>query len=232
MKCLIVNADDYGASCGINRGVEECFERGILTSASLMVNMPAATQAAHFSQRHAGLSLGLHTVLTTEDCTITVDLGKPMECRNEILRQLAKFQDLRGCNPSHLDSHHNVHRDPVLGPIFEEVAREYRIPLREHSPVRYFSNFYGQWEDGESHLEWIGVDNLKAMLEQEVREGITELACHPGYRGDGFQSSYLTEREYEVTTLCDSRIAQAIQLLEIRLTNYTELVSILVGVTA
>ena len=45
MKSLIVNGDDFGASQGINLGILEAHEKGILTSASLMVDMPASTDA-------------------------------------------------------------------------------------------------------------------------------------------------------------------------------------------
>jgi len=46
-----------------------------------------------------------------------------------------------GRPPTHLDSHHNVHREPQPLPCFVELAAEHGLPLREHSPVRYFSTF-------------------------------------------------------------------------------------------
>lgn len=57
---LIVNADDFGQSLGVNRGIIEAHERGIVTSASLMVRSPAAADAAAYSARRPKLSLGLH----------------------------------------------------------------------------------------------------------------------------------------------------------------------------
>ena len=59
-RYLIVNADDFGQSHGVNRGIIEAHERGIVTSASLMVRWPAATEAAAYSRQHPHLSLGLH----------------------------------------------------------------------------------------------------------------------------------------------------------------------------
>ena len=47
---LIVNADDFGLSEGVNRGIIEAHERGIVTSASLMVLRPAAASAADYSR--------------------------------------------------------------------------------------------------------------------------------------------------------------------------------------
>ena len=57
--CLIVNADDFGQSPGVNRGIIEAHEHGIVTSASLMVRWPAAASAAAYAREHARLGLGL-----------------------------------------------------------------------------------------------------------------------------------------------------------------------------
>jgi len=51
---LIVNADDFGQSPGINRGIMEAHERGIVTSVSLMVRWPAAVEAAAYARRLPG----------------------------------------------------------------------------------------------------------------------------------------------------------------------------------
>src|SRR5438034_11679377 len=59
-RYLIVNADDFGQSAGVNRGIIEAHKAGIVTSASLMVCWPAAVQAAAYARKHPALSLGLH----------------------------------------------------------------------------------------------------------------------------------------------------------------------------
>ena len=59
-RFLIVNADDFGLSEGVNRGIIEAHEHGIVTSASLMVLKPSAASAAAYSREHPRLSLGLH----------------------------------------------------------------------------------------------------------------------------------------------------------------------------
>jgi hypothetical protein len=60
LRHLIVNADDFGQSVGVNRGIIEAHERGIVTSASLMVRWPSAQEAAAYARSHTSLSLGLH----------------------------------------------------------------------------------------------------------------------------------------------------------------------------
>jgi predicted glycoside hydrolase/deacetylase ChbG (UPF0249 family) len=219
-RYLIVNADDLGASAGVNRGILEAYERGIVTSASLMVDMPAAEAFATSSGGSGrGLTVGLHATLTNEDAELLFDA---VSCRGEVERQLGRFEALLGRPPTHLDSHHNVHLEEPLSEIFGELARERGLPLRGFSPARYYADFYGQW-DGETHVEQVSVETLSEMLASEVGPGVTELGCHPGYAGDGFESSYLLEREAEVRTLCDPAIRARLQELGITLIGFSEL---------
>src|SRR6266540_2073034 len=63
-KRLIVNADDLGRTEGINRGILEAHRRGIVTSATLMVNYPAADAVPAIARDNPGLGIGLHVQLT------------------------------------------------------------------------------------------------------------------------------------------------------------------------
>ena len=218
-RYLIVNADDLGASIGVNRGILEAYERGVVTSASMMVDMPASEEFAARRQQAEGLSVGLHVTLTNEDAELLFATDR---CRDELERQLVRFERLLGRPPTHLDSHHNVHLEDPLSELFLEVARERELPLRGFSPARYFADFYGQW-DGETHLEQVSVESLGEMLETEVGPGVTEFGCHPGYPGDGFESSYLREREAELRTLLDPAVRARIEELGIRLLSFAEL---------
>jgi predicted glycoside hydrolase/deacetylase ChbG (UPF0249 family) len=216
-KYCIVNGDDFGASRGINRGIVEAHTGGILTSASLMIDMPASLEAIRLSDEHAGLSVGLHVNFTNEGSPV-IDLEDIESARSELARQYRLFVERAGKAPSHIDTHHNVHRRLRLQPLFVEFAHQHGIPLREHSPIRYYSGFYGQW-DGESHPEHISPAQLIAVLETEVRPGFTELACHPGYAGD-YDSSYASEREVELRSLCDPVVRKRIEELQIQLINF------------
>jgi chitin disaccharide deacetylase len=223
MKRLIVNADDFGAGRGINRGVVEAHRHGILTSASLMVEMPGSEEGARLAAALPRLSLGLHAVLTGEDGAPVVDFDDRKRCLTELHRQVRRFAQLTGGLPTHLDSHHNVHRDPRLLPRFLEFAAQHRLPLREHSQARYFAAFYGQWDGGEVHLEWIETANLVRMLAADIGPGVTELSCHPGYVASDFRSSYSSERETELRTLCDPAVRRAVDELGIALINFKAL---------
>ena len=222
MKYLIVNGDDFGATRGINRGIVETHEDGILTSTSLLVDGPASEDAAALARDHPNLSIGLH---------LELDAAGPERVAAECERQLTRFVELVGELPSHVDSHHNVHREPGILPQVRAWARRAKLPLRAHSGARHLGKFYGQW-GGRSHPEQIGVDGLLRLLDAEVHEGVTELSCHPGYVEPGFRSSYVAEREVELRTLCDARVRDGIRAREIQLIGFRDLPALAVPAAA
>jgi predicted glycoside hydrolase/deacetylase ChbG (UPF0249 family) len=216
MKYLIVNADDFGMSAGVTRGILEAHRAGFLTSTSFMVDAPSARDAAQRAREAPRLSVGLHAEVPQSlpglDATAAQD-----RCRAELERQIARFRELLGRAPTHLDSHHNRHRERALAPAFVEVASRHEIPLRGNSAARTLAKFYGQW-GGRSHPEQIGFASLATMLETEIQEGLTELSCHPGYAD--LDSSYNVERELELRTLCDERLSGLLEELDIKLVSY------------
>jgi len=221
VRYVVVNADDLGSSTGINRGIVEAHHRGTLTSTSLMVNMAASQDAADLTRDLPALSVGLHVNLTDPAGQPLVDLETGARCREVLQQQIDTFQGFMGRLPTHIDSHHNVHRNPQLLRYFLEVAERYELPLRSHSPVRYCSKFYGQWS-GETHLEQISVQGLIRLLETEIAAGVTELSCHPGYCDPGLRSVYGRERETELQSLCDPAVKEFLSMRRIRLVNFVE----------
>jgi|SRR5881628_559821 len=215
-KLLIVTADDFGISPGVNRGVVEAHRDGILTSASLLVNRPACEAAVALGREYPALSLGLH---------LELDPDGPERVPAELERQLARFVELVGAPPTHLDSHHDVHRDARLLPHARAWARRVGIPLRGYSAARHLPKFYGQW-GGETHLDQISVAGLLGLLDAELDEGVTELTCHPGYVGAEFASSYAAERETELRTLCDPRVRQGLLARDICLIGFRDVPSL------
>lgn len=222
MKCCIVNADDFGMSRGINRGIIEAHVQGVVTSTSLMVNMPYSEHAAALSREVPHLSVGLHVNFTGEGGPPIVDLTDPAACSAELHRQFQQFQMLMGCLPTHLDSHHNIHRYPRLFSSFLDLAQQYALPLRGCHGARYFPSFYGQWDE-ETHPEQISVENLTHMLRAEIGDGITEISCHPGYVDPDFHSIYFLEREMELRTLCNPLVRETLQDLNIQLISFRDL---------
>lgn len=220
-KYLIVNADDFGASRGLNRGILECHTRGVVTSASLMVTGRAVHEAVAISRDCPGLSVGLHWDVWGE-AERQFDISDLPAVRREFCRQVEEFHRLMGRMPTHIDSHHHLHRRPELLPIFRELVEPLAVSLRGETGVHFIGGFYAQWEWMVTNLDYISVPTLQRILQEEVGEGWTEVACHPGYVSPDFSSVYLQEREEEVHTLTDQRIRQTIEALGIHLMNYTD----------
>src|SRR5262245_7914659 len=163
-KYLIVNADDFGMSLGVNEGVFEAFEKGVLTSASLMVRGPEARAAANYARNNPILSIGLHLdlgewVLTGEgwrQSDAVVALDHPVALAAEIEIQLCTFRDLMGTDPTHLDSHQHVHRRDPVRSILASTAYKLGVELRHcSSAIRYCGRFYGQSKSGYLYPEGI-----------------------------------------------------------------------------
>jgi predicted glycoside hydrolase/deacetylase ChbG (UPF0249 family) len=220
---LIVNADDFGASEGINRGIIEAHTDGILTSTSLMVTGAAAAEAVALAAEHPALSLGLHWDLDGEQAQPGIDLEDAKAVRAELIRQLERFHDLVGAAPTHVDSHHHIHRQAPIKPITRELVSQLGVPLREDGRVTFIGGFYGQWEWQVTDLHHVSPDFLIWILQNEVREEWTEIGCHPGYVSEDFQSVYLREREVELGTLKDPAVRREIERLDIRLASYRDL---------
>jgi predicted glycoside hydrolase/deacetylase ChbG (UPF0249 family) len=226
-RLLIVNADDFGQSPGVNAGIIAAHERGIVTSASLMVRWPAAREAARYACHHPELSLGLHVdlgewayrdgawVLVYEVLSTT----EPLRIAEEVSRQITAFRRLVGRDPTHLDSHQHVHREEPVRSILLEIAHQLSIPLRaRRAGIRYCGDFYGQTAEGTPLPDVISVDNLLRILAR-LRPGVTELGCHPGL-GNDLQTMYCQERADEVRVLCEPRVRAAILSLGIELRTF------------
>jgi predicted glycoside hydrolase/deacetylase ChbG (UPF0249 family) len=222
VRRLIVNADDFGASTGVNRGIVECHVDGVLTSTSMMVTGAAVEEAVSLSREHPGLAVGLHWDVWGED-EREFDLGDHAAVREEFARQLEAFRGLMGRDPTHVDSHRHAHReDERLLALFAELVEPLGVPLRGDGRVRFVGGFYAQWEWGLTDLAHVAVPALQRMLREEVPPGWTEFSCHPGYRSPGYRAMYLAEREEEVRTLCDPAVRATIDEFGIRLASYAE----------
>ncbi len=223
-RYLVVNADDFGLSAGVNRGIIEAHEHGIVTSASLMVNCAAAAEAAAYGKARPQLGIGLHVDLgewSFRDgewfCLYeVVDAENSAAVWNEVKRQIAVFRRLMGREPTHLDSHQHFHREEPVRTALIDAGQDMGIPVRHFVPdIRHCGEFYGQDGQGRSLPDAIGIDSLLRIL-SKLPAGTTELCCHPGY-ADDLDSMYSVQRSQEVKTLCDPRIRGALETERIEL---------------
>jgi predicted glycoside hydrolase/deacetylase ChbG (UPF0249 family) len=227
---LIVNADDFGLSAGVNAGILSANRSGIVTSASLMVRAPSAKAGVEAAREQPAMSIGLH-----------LDLGEwkfergewvpryqraPLDDANlltdEVSSQFAIFLELVGRNPTHVDSHQHAHRNEPLRSIVLAKAAELAIPVRhENSVTRYRGDFYGQDDTGDSYPERIDVAFLSALIES-LTDGTTELCCHPAELVD-FDSTYAAERIQELHALCDPAVTRAIETAGVQLISFSDI---------
>ena len=152
MRRLIVNADDFGLTSGVNRGIIEAYERGIVTSATLMACGAKFQEAVDLASRMPQLSVGCHVLLVDASPVLefqqvstlaTSNFGAPKfrdnlvsfaglavtrrldedQIEAEITAQIRKLQTA-GIKVSHLDSHKHTHMFPVVFRPMLRAARE------------------------------------------------------------------------------------------------------------
>lgn len=148
MISLIVSADDLGSNVDRDRGILEAFNKGIVTSASLIANGSSFVTAVA-QAKETGLPIGVHlniadgSALTGSIKGLTDSAGqlpgkeKLRQCladgtcdrtalRNEIAAQIERIFNA-GLQPDHLDSHQHCQLFPCLTTMLTELAREYDI---------------------------------------------------------------------------------------------------------
>jgi predicted glycoside hydrolase/deacetylase ChbG (UPF0249 family) len=228
-RVLIVNADDFGRSPGVNRGIIRAHEEGIVTSATLMVRWPDAEAAAVYARR-TSLAVGLHLDLGEWEYSRgewraryeVVDTDAADAVAEELERQLGRFEQLMGRPPSHLDSHQHVHRhEPVRSELLR-AGELLGVPVRHLTPgIAYSGVFFGHDGRETSLPQATTVEALVGVIE-DLPPGVTELACHPAAEVD-HESSYEHERLMEVETLCDPRVRAAIERRGVALRSFADL---------
>ncbi len=159
---LIINADDLGVNTQRTHGIFQCFEFGIVTSATLLPNATDSDRAGK-QAREKKLPTGLHLNLTEEyplskaegiesllegngmflvgdRMRKALDQGevKKEHLEREIRAQMEWFFDTVGA-PTHVDSHHHIHTHPMVAAALIPALERYgirfvRIPLEEPLP--------------------------------------------------------------------------------------------------
>lgn len=229
-KYLIVNADDFGLSDGVNEGIIDAHEQGIVTSTTLMVRGAAVNNAIALSRTHPRLAVGLHIDLgewmfeqgTWNALYEVVALDSAATIKKEIENQFDTFCRLAGKNPTHLDSHQHVHlREPIIS-VARELSTVWSIPLRACVPyIRYCGDFYGQTNEGAPLPAILTIEHLLKIL-ASLKDGCTELSCHPG-NADDLRTMYRAERRKETEVLCDLRVQQALRESGIQLCSFNDI---------
>ncbi|MCL2382620.1 MAG: ChbG/HpnK family deacetylase [Oscillospiraceae bacterium] len=148
---IIMNADDFGFSNGINRGIIEAYKKGLISSTTIMVNMPYFEEAVELSKQNEGLGIGLHIDFTYGE-PITINHSKSIidedgnchsprklrsneiildydEVYNEISAQLEKLKSY-DVKITHLDCHHFIDHNDVIRKAMYDLAKKNDLPIR------------------------------------------------------------------------------------------------------
>jgi predicted glycoside hydrolase/deacetylase ChbG (UPF0249 family) len=148
---LIINGDDFGASPAVNDALVRCHRDGVLTSATVLANQPAAEEALAAGRAYPALGIGVHLNLTEG-----VPLSPPAAIRSlvdqggrfrafpaqllRIINGQARIAEVerefraqieylvaRGVSPTHVDGHFHVHAFPRLLGLVLRLMSEYEI---------------------------------------------------------------------------------------------------------
>ncbi len=165
-KAVIINADDFGLSPGVNRGILSGFRNGILTSTTLLANLPSFDDAVSLARENPDLPVGVHLSLlwgrpVTDPSRIPtlVDRGgrfltsarqlaarcilsrvSVQDITTEFRNQIRKVLDA-GLHPTHLDTHKHIHCLPRIMRALISVAGRFgidkvRLPSERSTSLR------------------------------------------------------------------------------------------------
>jgi hypothetical protein len=223
MKTLVMNADDFGMTHDVNRGIVEAYRAGVLTQASLMVPCPWAEEAIELAKRH-GIPIGVHLTATCEwlhyrwrpltdgrslrqaDGTMHTTMAAaqaacvPAELEAEFTAQIERVLE-RGIRPQHLDVHMGVVHAETLYRVcrrFDLITITPRSILPPGPELSYpFTSDPGEPGSTLPYLSAMGLEGkpaaFRAYLER-LGDGIHYNACHPGVDGDELRSLTSPER--------------------------------------
>lgn len=155
-KLLIIHADDLGAAHSADAASFDALDKGMVTSASIMMPTPWVTEVASYARAHPNADLGLHLTITSEwetyrwgsvasanevpslldsagtfpsDVEPVAAKAKPEEVERELRAQVERALAL-GIHPTHLDSHMGaLFSTPQLAAVYVKVAHDYHLPF-------------------------------------------------------------------------------------------------------
>lgn len=209
-KFLIVNADDFGYSYGINKGIVQGHRQGIVTSTSVMVNGVAASEASRLTSLCPDLSIGLHFVAEYSEVPVI----------DQLQHQVNKFISITGKNPDHIDIHKSSSSSTPneAQEIVLQYCEKASIPTRGIN-AKYIDSFGIKSNDS-------SIEQLKKSLD-EAEDGYNELMTHIGISDEYLRevSSYSDSREKELASICHPSLRQHLLSSDISLISWRQLAS-------
>ena len=246
MKKLIVNADDFGFTRGVNEGILRAHREGIVTASTLMADGPAFAHAVEAARATPSLDVGVHLVLWPAP---GVQPGAAFEewrlprrvpwfvaralwsssgaIEAEFCRQVQKVRAAGLC-PSHLDTHKHLHLLPWVMKAVVAVARRFAIPWVRRPLYRRQATARGlRVPDYLVGFRLTGTMNRNTLLRglSRLRPGLSELVCHPGLFDQELERAptcLKQQRQVELEALTDPEVRRLLERQGVELTSYRD----------
>lgn len=241
MKKIIVNADDFGFSEAVNYGIIKAHEKGIVTSTSLMANMPGFEHAVALLKNYPNLHVGVHLNITCGKPVLSTHTtigketgyfihGKEHEYSDEeiYLELCAQIEKIKtaGVVIDHFDSHHHIHTETRFKSVIQKILETYPLPIR--GGFEYENNYPLQSKlCTEFYDTGVSFDHLKHIIETCPLDQYMDIMCHPAYLDDILVdfSSYRMQRIAELRILCAPETKAAVLENKVHLGTYAEMKS-------
>lgn len=196
-RYLIINADDYGISPGVNRAIEEAFQCGAVTSASCFADKFVAIPEPMYGR------CGVHLEAPNGATALASELQKTW------MKQIERFLARSKYPPTHFDTHHHVHANEQAFKIYLELCASYGVACVPFASWQaHDARRVGVSCADHSQIRWI--DGQRLTLERLLKVDFAwartvHLMTHPGYVDDDLrhQSSMTFVRECEFEVLTD-----------------------------
>jgi len=205
MKKVIINADDFGLIQGVNEGIVKAHQEGILTSATLMANMPGFDQAVEMAGANPELGVGVHlNILRGQPLSPAHKVGSLLsrkllfipsvskllhrmvlkrisydEVEREFRAQVERVQRA-GIDPSHIDSEKHIHLIRPLFRIVMKLAKEYKI-----NKVRIIQEYCVSSRPGQMFKSMFISLSSTSMKKKMIQEGVRSPARFYGVCDSG-----------------------------------------------
>jgi predicted glycoside hydrolase/deacetylase ChbG (UPF0249 family) len=237
MSLIVFNADDYGLTDGVSRGILAAAE-GVVLSTTVMANL--VTQRQLEDLMATPITAGIH---------LNISLGRPLSDSypEQLLNDSGSFNKALALNPdtwrdstlreavahewtaqyellkrrnlpvTHIDSHHHTHMHGPLFPMALDMAMAFGLPLRCRREFRGLAEPSGVAGPEVLLEDYFGAANVsrERLLEMlEVFRGKhVEVMCHPGCLDEDLRliSSYVEERATELGVLADPGLRRALE---------------------
>lgn len=241
---LIVNADDFNLTAGVNAAILDAHDSGIVSSTTILINMPLAAKTIEALRVRPELGLGLHLNVTLgapvtapEEIPSLVTPDGVFRKRKEVLETLPLVSEIRleyenqikafsarfDKLPTHLDTHHQLHDYPAFFTALSEVAQEYRLPVRRSKQtgsgpeIPTTDHFFGDLDPA----GYWRPETLSRTL-QNLPPGLSEIMCHPGTLDPDLEAitSFTHGRVREWRLFRTSTLRRTLAELQIDLVHY------------